>query len=152
MMRLIPSQETSPGFRLCLCRSSLWDHMRSGRLGRTRGKQRLGLSSPALAPKEAGPQEWQCKKQSWGALTTSCSPQYCNCLSFFRTLLGCALLHTLAIVFGVFCRDGDTEFSGCFQLPGRPCLSVMLATSLQPLAGLQQAPHPLSAFLTLFDI
>lgn len=150
MVRPILSQETSPGFSLCLCSSSLWDHMRSVRLGW--GKQCLVLNSPALPPKEAGPQEWQRKKQSRGALTTSCSPQYSNFLSFFRTLPGCALLNTLVIFFGVLCSDGDTECSGCFQLPGQPCLSVMLATSLQPLAGLQQAPHPLSAFLTLSDV
>lgn len=92
-----------------------------GRGGCMRGKQCLALSSPALAPGEAGFQEWWCKKQSWGDLTSSCSPQYCN-LSFFSTLPGCALLNMLVLVFGVLCSDGDTECSGCFQLMGGPLL------------------------------
>lgn len=79
-------------------------------------------------------------------------PQCCNLLPFLRILPGCALLNTLVTVFGVPCSDGDTGCSGCFQLLGQPCLSVTLATSLQALAGLQQEPHPLSAFLTLSDV
>lgn len=35
-------------------------------------------------------------------------PQYCNLLSLFRTLPGCAVLSTFVTVFGVLCSDGDT--------------------------------------------
>lgn len=132
---------------------SLWDHMRSGRLGCLRGKQCLALSSPALAPKEAGSQEWQCKKQSWGDLTTSCSP---STVIFFHFSGPClvalcwAHLSQCLVSFAVMVTL--LECSGCFQLRGQLCSSIMLATSLQPLAGLQQAPHPLSAFLTPLDV